>query len=183
MNAGVFFDRIGSAFSSTGLASKHDTHGATPMKQYAKIALAVATTLSLGACATTSTGYGYGTGAPGPVSGQCYDCGTVTRIDTTAQSTVPNATGAIIGGVVGAVAARELAKDKTGSEGKQNAAAIAGAAAGAVAGNVIQNRTQNSYNVTVRMDDGRYVTTSQADISGIREGSYVRVYNGRAWAR
>lgn len=153
------------------------------MKHYAKIALIVATTLTMGACATTSNGYGYGNSAPGPVSGKCYDCGTVTRIDTTSHSNAPNATGAIIGGVVGAVAARQIAKDKTSSEGKQNAAAIAGAVGGAVAGNAIQNRTQNDYSVTVRMDDGRYVTTSQSDIGGIREGSYVRVYNGRAWAR
>ncbi|QYR52335.1 glycine zipper 2TM domain-containing protein [Lysobacter soyae] len=153
------------------------------MKQHAKIALALAATMTLGACATTSNGYGYGSGAPGPVSGQCYDCGTVTRIDTASQSTAPNATGAIIGGVVGAVAAHEIAKNQTDSKGRQNTATVAGAVGGAIAGNAIQNRTQNSYNVTVRMDDGRYVTTSQSDISGIREGSYVRVYNGRAWAR
>ena len=29
----------------------------------------------------------------------------------------------------------------------------------------------------------RIVVVSQNDLGGIREGSYVRVYNGRAWAR
>jgi outer membrane lipoprotein SlyB len=37
------------------------------------------------------------------------------------------------------------------------------------------------YNITVRMNDGRVVTVSQGDLGGIREGSYVRVYDGRAW--
>ena len=46
----------------------------------------------------------------------------------------------------------------------------------------MQNRAA-SYNVYVRMDNGNTVTLSQADIGGIQEGSYVRVYDGRAWAR
>ena len=58
-----------------------------------------------------------------------------------------------------------------------------GAVGGAVAGSAIQknmNKAQ-SYNVYVRMDNGNTVTLNQADVGGIREGSYVRVYNGRAW--
>ena len=35
----------------------------------------------------------------------------------------------------------------------------------------------------VRMDNGNTVTLNQADIGGISEGSYVRVYDGRVWAR
>ena len=30
---------------------------------------------------------------------------------------------------------------------------------------------------------GDTVTLNQVDVGGIREGSYVRVYDGRAWAR
>ena len=61
---------------------------------------------------------------------------------------------------------------------------MAGAAAGALAGSAIQkNINKNSYNVTVRMDDGRLVTVNQSDLGGLREGSYVRVANGRAWVR
>ncbi len=37
--------------------------------------------------------------------------------------------------------------------------------------------------VTVRLDDGRTTVVNQNDLGGIREGSYVRVYDGRAWAR
>ena len=144
-------------------------------------------TLTMVGCATTSPGYGSGYGNP-PVSNtsRCYDCGTVTRIEmtSTGNSNVPNATGAILGGIVGAAAGRELADDE--SKGRQNTATVAGAVAGAVAGNAIQNRVQsnnNNYNVYVRMDNGRTEVVSQNDLGGIREGSYVRVQNGRAWLR
>ena len=95
---------------------------------------------------------------------------------------MPNATGAVLGGLVGAAAGRELADDE--SKGRQNTATVAGAVAGAVAGNAIQNRVQGDrFNVYVRMDDGRTTTVTQDDLGGIRVGTYVRVYNGRAWVR
>ena len=53
------------------------------------------------------------------------------------------------------------------------------------AGRAIQRNVSGgaTYNVYVRMNDGRTTVVTQSDISGIREGGYVRVYNGRAWAR
>lgn len=143
--------------------------------------------LAMAGCATTSPNYdrGYGN-APVYNGSRCYDCGTVTRIEmtSTGRSSVPNATGAVLGGIVGAAAGRELADDE--SKGRQNTATVAGAVAGAVAGNAIQNRVQannNSYNVYVRMDNGRTQVVSQNDLGGIREGSHVRVENGQAWLR
>jgi outer membrane lipoprotein SlyB len=147
------------------------------------IGVALAATVAAAGCASTAPGYGYGSAPPASRSASCYDCGTVTRIEmTSGGSRVPNATGAVLGGIVGGVAGRELADDE--SKGRQNTATVAGAVAGAVAGNAIQNRVQASgaYNVHVRMNDGRVVVVSQNDLGGIREGSYVRVYNGRAWA-
>jgi outer membrane lipoprotein SlyB len=135
-------------------------------------------------CAT-SPGYssgGYNGGYAGSQA-NCYDCGTVTRIEQGSGSRVPNATGAVIGGVLGAAAAREVAKDRTDSDGRQNTATVAGAAAGAAIGNAIQNRAGTGYNIYVRMGDGRQVVVSQDDLGGIREGSYVEVRNGRAYAR
>lgn len=151
-------------------------------------ATALAACLAAAGCATTSPGYGSTYGAPPPVSGTCYDCGTVTRIDVngTTGSNVPNATGAVLGGIVGAVAGRELAKNNTDSTGRQNTATAAGAVAGAVVGNAIQNRAQannGGYTIYVRMANGTTQAVTQADLGGIREGSYVRVYNGRAWLR
>ncbi|MBS0218378.1 MAG: glycine zipper 2TM domain-containing protein [Proteobacteria bacterium] len=157
--------------------------------------LASGAALTLGACATTRPGYGnnngygnngYGNGGynqGGYNQGYCSDCGVVTRIDMGSGSSAPPATGAVIGGIVGAVAGREIAKQNTDKQNRKNVATVAGAAAGALVGNAIQNRNQNQYNVTVRMDDGRFVTVSQSDINGIQEGTPVRVTNGRAWAR
>lgn len=155
-------------------------------------ASAVLASLTLAGCATTPPGYNTGYGAA-PVSSNtvCYDCGTVTRIEagSMSRSNVPNATGAVLGGIVGAVAGREISDTTGGSKGNQNIATAAGAVAGAVAGNAIQNRAQanngtaGGYNIYVRMNDGRTTVVTQGDLGGIREGSYVRVYNGRAWLR
>lgn len=150
------------------------------------IAAAATATLVLGGCATSSPGYSsspqstYGSTTPA----NCYDCGTVTRIEqVTTGSSVPGATGAVLGGIVGAVAGHEISRHTGGSEGNQNVSAAVGAVGGAVAGNAIQKKTSASYNVYVRMNDGRTTVVTQTDLDGIREGSYVRVYNGRAWSQ
>ena len=150
------------------------------------LGVAAAASLALAGCATSGYGSpGYGS-APPPSSSNasCYDCGTVTRIEMTGGGNVPSATGAVLGGLVGAAASREIADNQTDSEGRKNTATVAGAVAGAVAGNVIQKRVSGAtYNVHVRMNDGRTTVVTQNDLGGIREGSYVRVYNGRAWVR
>lgn len=139
--------------------------------------------LALAGCAT-SPGYsssGYGSPSYGSSTASCYDCGTVTRIEQVGTQT-RGVTGAVLGGIVGAAAGRELADDK--SKGRQNTATAAGAVAGAVAGSAIERNVRGPrFNVYIRMDDGRLVTVTQDDLGGIREGSYVRVYNGRATLR
>ncbi|MGV8941388.1 MAG: glycine zipper 2TM domain-containing protein [Lysobacter sp.] len=155
-------------------------------KTHRLLFVAAAATLALAGCAT-APGYGsnsgYGTSPGYGTPANCQDCGTVVRIEqVSGNSNVPNATGAVLGGIVGAAAGRELADDK--SSGRRNTATVAGAVAGAVAGNAIQKNVSGAtYNVQVRMDNGRTVVLSQRDLDGIREGSYVRVYNGRAWVR
>lgn len=142
------------------------------------IAVLGAALATAGCASTTPSGYGYG---PAPAGSACYDCGTVTRIESGVGSRAPNATGAIIGGVLGAAAGREIAKDRTDSKGRQNTATVAGAAAGAAIGNAIQNRAGTGYNIYVRMRDGREAVAMQDDLGNIRVGSYVRVVNGRAY--
>ena len=147
------------------------------------IGAAAIAALAMTGCATTYPDSRYD---PPPVSSaNCYDCGTVTRIDMVGTSSNKGTvTGAVLGGVVGAAAGRELADDE--SKGRRNTATVAGAVAGAAAGAAIGRNVSgggNSYNVHVRMNDGRTVVVSQTDLDGIREGSYVRVYNGRAWVR
>ena len=116
--------------------------------------------MTLVGCATTSPGYS-NTGPSGGYNNapqaSCYDCGVVTRIDQRSRGgTAPNATGAVLGGM-----------------------------GGAIAGNAIQNNVQgqSTYDVHVRLDNGRMTVVSQTDLSGVREGSYVRVANGRAFLR
>lgn len=150
------------------------------------LALAAATSLSLAACATYDSPRAVGTSPVyGSSTASCYDCGTVLRIDPIGGTARSGATGAVIGGLVGAAAGRELADDE--SKGRRNTATVAGAVAGAAAGSAIQRNVAGGggggYNIQVRMNDGRTVVVTQSDLGGIREGSYVRVANGRAWLR
>lgn len=136
--------------------------------------------MALAAC-STSPSYGSNGYYGSPTYGTCADCGTVTRIEQVGQSS-NGVAGAVIGGLVGAAAGREIADDK--SSGRRNTATAVGAVAGAVAGNAIQRNVGGAnYSVQVRMDDGRLITVTQNDLNGIREGSQVRVYNGRATLR
>ncbi|WP_024868785.1 glycine zipper 2TM domain-containing protein [Pseudoxanthomonas suwonensis] len=159
------------------------------MKQSHLIGLAATGVLVLAGC-TTSPNYGsggyYGSSAPAyPSQTRCADCGLVTRIDAIGSGrSAPSATGAVLGGIVGAVAGHEISDKTGGSKGNQNVAAVAGAAAGAMAGNAIQKRvTGDSYDIHVRMDDGRTVVINQRDLGGIRENTYVRVVNGKVILR
>jgi len=155
------------------------------------IAASAVATLALAGCAT-SPGYGgggynsgYGNNGGNYNTSRCADCGIVTRINTVASGrSAPSATGAVLGGIVGAVAGHEISDHTGGSRGNKNVAAAAGAVGGALAGNQIQkNVTSDTYDITVRMDDGRTVVVNQRDLGGIRENTYVRVVNGRVVLR
>ncbi|MGR4876152.1 MULTISPECIES: glycine zipper 2TM domain-containing protein [unclassified Pseudoxanthomonas] len=153
------------------------------------LVIGLTATVALAGCASTSPGYGSGYGGgysnTAPANRYCADCGIVERIDVVSSGrSAPSATGAVLGGIVGAVAGRQISDRTGGSEGNKNVSTVAGAVAGAAAGNAIQNRTTGeTYNVTVRMDDGRRVTISQRDLGGIRENTYVRIQNGRVVLR
>ncbi len=151
------------------------------------LAISAVAAVALAGCATTSPGYGSSSSSypSSSSSSRCIDCGIVTRIDTVSSSrTAPSKTGAVLGGIVGAIAGHEISDQTGGSKGNQNIAAVAGAVGGAVAGNAIQNRTTgDSYDVHVRMDDGRTVVINQRDLAGVRQNTYVRVVNGRVVIR
>ena len=159
--------------------------GSTRMLGFAAVGM-----IALAGCSTTSPNYGssYPSSYPSssyPSRTTCADCGIVTRIDVVPSGrSAPSATGAILGGIVGAVAGHEISDHTGGSKGNQNVAAVAGAAAGAMAGNAIQKRTTgDTYDVHVRMDDGRTVVINQHDLGGVRENTYVRVVNGKVVIR
>lgn len=143
--------------------------------------------LILSACVSSpafQSGYQSGySSAQGGNYRQCGDCGVITRIEAVQTgSAAPAGTGAVIGGIVGAVAAREVARNQTDSEGRRNTATVAGAAGGAAAGHAIQNRLATRYNIHVRMNNGHETVVTQNSLGMLREGSQVRVGNGRVWA-
>ena len=144
--------------------------------------------VSLVGCTTTPSSGGYrgGYGDTGPAQSYCQDCGIVRRIDLVApNSTGPSATGAILGGIVGAVAGREISHGTGGSKGNQNISTVAGAAAGAAAGNAIQNHRNGaeSYDIQVKMDDGRVIVVNQKSLDGVSENSAVRIVRGKVVLR
>jgi len=155
------------------------------------VAPAVLAIATLAGCASTG-GYNTGYGSNGYNSGYnngyqnqlCADCGTITRIMVLDSGrSAPTATGAVLGGIVGAVAAHEIADHTGGSRGNKNVSAAAGAIAGAVAGNKVQqNTTGVSYDITVRMDDGRVVVVNQKNADGLGQNSRVRVSGNRVIA-
>lgn len=151
------------------------------------LAIGLAATTALAGCATTQPGAGtYGSDyGPGYSQGRCADCGIVTRIDQLQSNrSAPTGAGAVLGGIVGAVAGRQISKETGGSTGNKNVSAVAGAAAGALAGNAIQNNvTSDSYDIQVKMDDGRVIVVNQKDLGGVRENTYVRIVNGRVVVR
>lgn len=152
---------------------------ANPLQLLGTAALAIGLSFATG-CASTSPGYSSGGNynSGNGNYGNCYDCGVVTNIEGGGNGK----TGAVIGGIIGAVAGHEVSAHTGGSTGNQNLSTVAGAAAGAVAGNAIaKNRLDSGYIVHVRMNDGRMTSVNQSDLQGVREGSRVRISNGRAY--
>jgi outer membrane lipoprotein SlyB len=133
---------------------------------------------SLAACAS-NPGNSYGNNnvsSPAPYSTNCYDCGTVERVDVVQTTGTASGGGAVLGGIVGGVVGNQV-----GDGDGQKAATVAGVVGGAVAGNAIEkNMAKTGYQVTVRMDDGRRLTVTQGNVdSGLRAGSRVRLDNGK----
>lgn len=88
----------------------------------------------------------------------------------------PSLLGTVAGGLVGGVLGHQV-----GSGRGQTAATIAGAVGGAYAGNQIEKRSTSQhavYKITVRMNDGSYLTTTQETDAGISTGDRVYVRDG-----
>jgi outer membrane lipoprotein SlyB len=144
-----------------------------------RLLLAAALAASLAACASSPGYNSYGNSPPvgsAPYSTGCYDCGTVESVSVVNTSGSSSGAGAVLGGVVGGVLGNQVGD----GDGKK-VATVAGVVGGAVAGNAIEkNMTKQSYQVTVRMDDGRRLTVTQGTVSsGLRAGSREILDNGR----
>jgi len=105
--------------------------------------------------------------------------GVVDRIEVIQKGDQQNVAGTVIGGIVGGLIGHQI-----GGGSGQTAATIVGAAGGAVAGHEIQRRQRGAnetFRVSVHMDNGYYQTVTQDDITDLRPGDRVRVENGRLY--
>jgi outer membrane lipoprotein SlyB len=130
---------------------------------------------ALSACASSNGGYADTRVAPAPYAASCYDCGTVESVRPVETTGTASGGGAVLGGIVGGVVGSQVG----GGDGKK-AATVAGVVGGALAGNAIEkNMHKTSYELVVRMDDGRQLTVVQGDIAdSLRVGSRVRLSGG-----
>lgn len=115
----------------------------------------------------------YAAAAPAPqVCGNCGVIEAIHEVNTRAEgSGVGAAGGAVVGGLLG--------NQVGGGHGKQ-LATVLGAVGGAVAGNQIEGsvRSTRSYNIVVRLDNGKTRTVHQSAAPNWRQGDRVRVVNG-----
>lgn len=113
--------------------------------------------------------------AAAPAPQVCSNCGVIEAIhevNTRAEgSGVGAAGGAVVGGLLG--------NQVGGGHGKQ-LATVLGAVGGAVAGNQIEGsvRATRSYNIVVRLDNGKTRTVHQSAAPNWRQGDRVRIVNG-----
>ncbi len=144
-----------------------------------------AAAIALTGCADYDTyPAGYSTAPPTPAYASpppapAYRYGVVDRIEVIPRGAGPNVAGTVIGGIVGGLVGHQI-----GAGSGQTAATIAGAAGGALAGNAIEGRTRapnETYRVTVQLDDGSYLPVIQDDITNLRPGDRVRVENGMVY--
>ena len=108
---------------------------------------------------------------------QVYGYGVVDRIEVVNRGASSNAAGMVIGAIVGGLIGHQI-----GSGSGNTAATILGATGGAVAGHEVQRRSRGpneTFRVSVRMDDGAYYTVTQDQITDLRTGDRVRVEGSR----
>lgn len=151
------------------------------------LVVALAAGLGLAGCATQQP---YGVRHDGYAQGQRYDrrsdrcqqCGVVQDVQQVYVQKNGNGT---LGAVLGAVAGGLLGNTVGKGDGRK-AATVAGAVAGGVVGDQVGKRsggTETAWQVSVRLDNGQYVTVTQRADPGVRRGDYVEVSGNQVYAR
>ncbi|MGJ7518987.1 glycine zipper 2TM domain-containing protein [Variovorax sp. LT1P1] len=120
--------------------------------------------------------------APAPARAPvCAICGRVESVRTVQHAAPPTGVGAVAGGVLGGVLGNQI-----GHGGGRTAATVIGAVGGGYAGHTIEKRTrtETSYQVSVRMDDGRLRTVETRTAPPIGkpvtlQGNVLRPADGR----
>jgi len=114
----------------------------------------------------------------GYVNNEAATYGTIESIQV-AQPRGNSGAGAITGGLIGG-----LLGNQVGSGSGRTAATVAGAVGGAVVGNNVENNRNagaQSYQISVRMDNGDYRIVEQDSIYDLRVGARVRMVDGRLY--
>lgn len=147
------------------------------MKQTPLLATAVmAACALLAGCATSNN--------PAPVTystpqADSASYGTIDSIQVVQTKSGTSGAGAVTGGLVGA-----LLGNQVGSGSGRTAATVAGAVGGAVVGNKVEegrNAPHESYQISVRMDNGDYRIVNQDSVYDLRVGNRVRLVDGRLY--
>lgn len=110
----------------------------------------------------------------------CYDCGRVESVNAVQTQAAPSGLGMIAGGVVGGLLGNQVG----GGNGKK-VATVAGVVGGGYAGHEIEKRTRSAttYEVRVRMEDGRIRTFPYNNQPHWNVGDRIRVEDGYLKAR
>lgn len=105
--------------------------------------------------------------------------GTIDSIQVVQAGGGTSGVGAVTGGLVGALLGNQI-----GSGGGRTAATVAGAAGGAIVGNKVEaNRSapRETYQISIRMDNGDYRIVNQDNVYDLRPGNRVRLIEGRVY--
>lgn len=110
----------------------------------------------------------------------CYDCGRIESVRAVQTQAKPSGVGVVGGAVVGGLLGNQIG----GGTGR-SLATVAGAVGGGFAGNEIEKRTRTAttYQVSVRMEDGKMRTFPYDNQPNWSTGDRVRVVDGYLRAR
>lgn len=105
----------------------------------------------------------------------CYECGRVESVNAVQTQAAPSGVGMIAGGIVGGLLGNQVG----GGNGKK-IATVAGAVGGGYAGHEIEKRTRanTTYEVRVRMEDGKVRTFPYNSQPQWTVGDRIRVVDG-----
>jgi outer membrane lipoprotein SlyB len=114
--------------------------------------------------------------ATAPARQICRNCGKVESVRIVQHQSKPSGVGVVAGAILGGVLGNQV-----GGGNGRSLATVAGAVGGGYAGNEIEKRsnTTSSYQVQVRMENGRIRHFSYSSQPGWHAGDRVRVVNGR----
>ena len=118
--------------------------------------------------------------APPPQVASCHTCGVVESVQAIEHQARPSGVGAVAGAIIGGVIGNRFG----GGTGRA-LTTVAGAVGGGVAGNAIEKHgnTSVSYQVRVRMENGKFRTFPYAAQPGWHAGDRVQVVQGSLTAR